>query len=619
MAGNLHPSDWRNASPSTKRLALLALLGVLSGIFLVNHFSARAARTRGPTMLARNDAGEILLANGRTLFLVDAGETRTLSLPVAQLGLRGPVLSVASDGKDWYLGDDATGMLHRCDLRARHCVAALRSQPEARIFRRAHHVAFAGDRIFLTDSAAHRVFEYDRDGNELRSTRTSPLRLCFPNGIIALDDGLYVADTNNFRIARLDLANPEHATTVLRTHVGAPLERANCNSRSGALAKRGSPVLNTLLDSSNTVPREARPPARPDRVWPASLLRTSSGEWWLIQMANRMRMGDVIRYDADGRPLGRVELPPEADPIELIEAHGAVLITDAGLTRVHRVTLDGHLSGEWGPQDFRVLLGAIGAERREQRALVYVSYAVIGVGSLAALFVVVIELRRRRREDWARHGTLRPVAIKPAALGHEPVWIPLDPEFQLRVRRASLILGALMLVPAVYFLYMASEVRLDTTVGKLHAIKIATFLVMLLVAGVFWAMGVSRLARRRIGVTRSEVRYDPGTGDLKTSRWEDVRVSSNGILVGRHLLQVIDPRGRFLYPQAQVEAQILSRLQPDAFVSNPRILWETLRRGNVALWFTAISFALYVAILVLKSSRPDLLQRMGAQFIDWLR
>src|SRR4030095_7419193 len=60
MAGKTHPSDWRNASPLTKRLALLALLGVVGGVVLTMHFSAAAADVVGPTLIARNAAGETL-------------------------------------------------------------------------------------------------------------------------------------------------------------------------------------------------------------------------------------------------------------------------------------------------------------------------------------------------------------------------------------------------------------------------------------------------------------------------------------------------------------------------------------------------------------------------------
>lgn len=619
MAGPTHPSDWRNAPPLTKRLALLAIIGVMVGVLCVTHFSAAAARAVGPTLVARNTIGETLLANGSTLFLVDATEERTTTFPAEDIGLRGPVLSVTSDGKDWYLGDDETGMLYRCDLRERRCVEALRAEPGARIFRRAHHVAFTHDRIFITDSEAHRVLGFTREGVATVSTRTAPLPLCFPNDIVAVDDDLYVADTNNFRIASLAAGARTQGTTVLRTHVGAPLERANCNSRSAAAFKRGSPVLNTAIDSANTEKRTARPPARPDRVWPASVLRASTGEWWVIQMANRMRMGDVIRYGADGRPRGRIDLPADADPIELVEGRDGILITDAGLTRVHRATLQGQVAGAWGPTDFRERLRAIGAEREFQRNLQYMSYGVIALGAFAALSVVVLELRRKRAERWSAQGVLRPVAMSSAALGHEMVWIPLEAGYLKRARRILWVLGAYTIVASAGLMYLARDVRLDTATGRFQAIATSATVIVFLLIGTHVTINLGRMANRRIGVTRGGVQYDPGSGNVTESPWEDIRVSSHGMLIGRHVVQIIDQRGRYLYPQAEVESHLLSRLQPGAFLSNPRLLLETLRRGNVTLWATTVGIAGYLAFILLKWTQPELVRGMGAQFAELLR
>ena len=619
MAGKTHPSDWRNAPARTRQLALAALLGIIGGVGLVMHFSGAAARTVGPTLIARNAAGETLLANGGTLFLVNADESQTLSLPVAELGLRGPVMSVSSDGKDWYLGDDATAMLYRCDPRARHCTAALQPQPDTRIFRRAHHVAFTTDRIFMTDSEAHRVLMFDREGGVLDATRTSPLALCFPNGIVAVDGHVYVADTNNFRIARLPVATPRQSEALLHTNAGAAVERANCNARSAASNRRGSPVLNTAIDSANTIKREARPPARPDRVWPASVLHTSTNEWWVIQMANRMRDGDVIRYDAGGRPLGRIELPPDADPIDLVEARGRVLITDAGLTRVHRVSLQGTTSAAWGPTDFRAQLGAIAAERDFQRSLQYLSFGVIGAGVLASMFVVVLELRRQRAEKWSSHGRLRPVDVRPAALGHETVWLPIDVDVARRARRMVWALGAYAIVMFVVLLYLARELRLDTAMGRFHAFMIGVMVILLLLALVAGAIGWGRLARRRIGVTRTELWFDPGSGDVTRSRWEDVRATARGVLIGRHLVDVVDQRGRYTYPQADVESQVLSRLSATAFLSDWRALLEMLRRGNVAVWSGATVVMLYLALTVIRWQQPEWVHRAGRQFVELFR
>ena len=619
MAGKKHPSDWSNAAPLTKRLALLALLGVVGGVALTMHFSAAAADVVGPTLIARNAAGDTLLANGDTVFLVDAGEANTQSIPLEAFGLRGPVLSAASDGTHWYLGDDATGMLYRCDLRARKCTAALQARDGDRIFRRAHRVAFAADRIFVTDSEAHRVLTFNRDGSASGATRTSPLALCFPNGIVAVDDQLYVADTNNFRIARLASAAPEQSATLLHTNVGAPVARANCNPRSADFAKRGSPVLNLAIDSANTVKRNARPPARPDRVWPASVLHTRTGEWWVVQMDNHMKMGDVIRYGADGRPLGRLYLPTDADPIELIEGHNEVLITDAGLTRVHRVSLQGALSGEWGPPDFHKLLRAIDAERGYARNLQYLSMTVIAIGIFAALLVVVFELRRQRAENWSTHGTLRPVAVPATALGHEPAWLSIDAEVLRRVRRVVWLLGAYTIICLGILLYLASDLRLDTPVGRLRAFVTGAMVSLVLLAGVIAAINTSRLPRRRIGVSRDEVWYEPGSGNVVRCPREYVRVGSHAILVGRTLVQIVDLKGRHLYPQPEVESRLLSHLPPTAFLGNWRFQLEALRRGNVALWITVVATALYLGFVLLRWLQPSLMRGLGAQIVDLFR
>ena len=606
-----HPSDWRNAPARTKRLAAIALAGIVGGGVLTTIFSGAAARAVGPTLIARNADGETLLANPHRLFLVNADEQRTAILPVEELGLRGPVMSLSSDGVDWYLGDDSTGMLHRCDLRARKCVAALEVGEGRRAFRRAHRVTFTTDRIFMTDSESHRLLAFDRAGRRLAATRTRPLALCFPNGIVAVDGDLYIADTNNFRIARIATADVEPSASFLQTNAGMPLARSNCNSRSAGLGERGTPVLNTAIDSANTVARAARPPARTERVWPVSVLRTRGGEWWVIQMANRMRMGDVIRYGADGQPLSRVALPDEADPIELAEVDGGILITDAGLTRVHRVAADGKVAGEWGPRDFRAALGTIARERAWNDNLRRLSIGVIAAGVLAALLVVVAELRRQRAQGWTARGTLGPVTHTPPALAHELVWIGPDADFLRRTRRAVWIIGAYLLVLLGVIPYLARDLTL-AMMNRSTMFMFGVLAIVLLFVVALAAVNVSRLPRRRIGVSRDALVYDDGSGDAIRAPWNEVRIGPRVMLIGKHLVQMVDARGRFLYPQREIETQVLSRVTRSGFIGGQRLLFEGLKRGNTALWFTATAFTLYLAFVLLRVFRPEFLREVGA-------
>jgi len=241
-----------------------------------------------------------------------------------------------------------------------------------------------------------------------------------------------------------------------------------------------------------------------------------------------------------------------------------------------------------------------------------------GLLAPSGLAVVVAELRRKRAERWSAHGVLRPVSAHPAPLGHETVWITLEAEVLKRARRVLWVLAAYTIVASGVLVYLARDVRVETPTGRLQAIATCTTIFVFLLIGAYATFNVDRMAQRRIGVTRGHLRYDPGSGSVTESPWEDVRVSSNGMLIGRHLVQIVDPRGRFMFPQAEVESHMLSRLQPGAFLSNARLLLEALRRGNVTLWVTTVGLASYLAFMLLEWLQPALTDHLGAQIAELL-
>lgn len=388
-------SDWRNASRSTRLFASIAVLGVLGGIVGVQLFSVRAAEATGPHLMARNAAGDVLFASFRTLYQVPHGAA-VQAMAVAELGLSGRILSLSSDGTRWYLGDDATGLVHRCDLPARRCEPAVFPPSGERVFRHAHRVAFAADRIHVTDTTSHQIRAFDRDGNFLVATRTEPVALCFPNGIVEREGQLYVADANNFRIARLDPTAGYRSETFLQVAVGGPVIRPNCSFMSEPFGERGNSLLTKAMDTRTTHARASLPPARPDRVWPAAVLNTSRGDWWVVQQDNAMRDGDVVIY-VDGKPSRRLALPPAADPVELIELDDAVLITDPTLGRVHQVSLDGSRIDTWEPPGMPVEMQRLRKARWWATVAKSASLGLIGLGVIAGIVVVVSELHRQRR------------------------------------------------------------------------------------------------------------------------------------------------------------------------------------------------------------------------------
>jgi DNA-binding beta-propeller fold protein YncE len=64
-------------------------------------------------------------------------------------------------------------------------------------------VIAAGDRIYVADTGHDAVVECDRDGNELRRFASG---LHHPNGLALVDGDLYVADTGNHALRRIEVA-----------------------------------------------------------------------------------------------------------------------------------------------------------------------------------------------------------------------------------------------------------------------------------------------------------------------------------------------------------------------------------------------------------------------------
>ena len=56
-----------------------------------------------------------------------------------------------------------------------------------------------------------------------------------------------------------------------------------------------------------------------------------------------------------------------------------------------------------------------------------------------------------------------------------------------------------------------------------------------------------------------------------------------------------------------------------AFLTDRQLVLEAMRRGNGALWTTAVSLALYVAFMLLKWLEPGLTQQLAQQLMDLFR
>lgn len=589
-----HVSDWSQAPKQTKAFAAVATVLILGGVYLM-YLATSLMEWQGPVSIAKNDDNSILVATYNRLFLIDSSGHLQQS-KASDLGLVGPVNSIDVERGQWLLGDDDTGQFFQCAKDLHTCHPRF-PYNKTRMFTRAHGVAFMDDQMIVADSDHHRLRVFDTQGREVLVTRTEPVALCYPNSVIALDGYLYVTDTNNLRIARVDPKNNYQSETFIQTAAGAPFRQANCVDVSSHLAERGDAYVNLMLDSSVSVGRAALPPARPKHVLPAALLHSSQNQWWIIQMKGKMEQGDVILYSDNGVPLKRVALPEDADPTSMLETNDGVLVTDPTLAKIFEVSLDGELKGEWGPQALKDEFTHILQVRHRLQQLTPIGWVLIVLGMVAAIVVVVRELIRVKGEWNPAMAKLQPSIVTPAALNAPEVWLSIQPEFSRQFKRGAWLLAGLMLAIAIGQWFFIHHHQANSNPLLQHRIEMlmSVSTAILLIATVLGALLVYRRSGERIGTNGQQLRFDPGNGTVFSSDFSDVLVSRNMLMVGRRLVNVHTKRGKLLFPPEQFNALILARIPARNFVSPLRFWLEALRRGNPGAWCVTIVVLFVIA------------------------
>jgi uncharacterized membrane protein YjgN (DUF898 family) len=212
-------------------------------------------------------------------------------------------------GKQDAIADEKV-ILQRCSLSTFRC-EQFGSGPDA--FKKMTTFKIAVDEekgnVYIADTLEHRLLLYDIEG---RLKKISGAAFNFPNSLVlAQDNLLYVADTNNHRICGV--------STETETF--------------GRIEKEFS-VIST--DSSE------------GKVWPSAILPMDDNRWIVINSGDNMQHGEVMQYERQGTFIRHIQLPDDADPMSMALQADRVLITDPMQMRVYRVKQDGSTDKDFG-------------------------------------------------------------------------------------------------------------------------------------------------------------------------------------------------------------------------------------------------------------------------------
>lgn len=446
-------------------LAALVILGFCTLIGVSLLISANSRDVFGPTLLVTDMHGRVVTNIGHTLYQLDDLGNIEQQVYLAELGIPKVPLSdglVLPDGT-LLLGAAGGEQIYACQLEQRHCEPFLdASQSPASAYKMEWDEQ--RQRLIVVDGERHRILTYDREGRFIAESKGGSKGLAFPNtALLTPQDELLVADTNHHRLVALD------AESLTEEHWELPLEHELGNFR---------------------------------RIWPTDFMRTAGGNYWVILDDDLLEHGDVILFDSQHRPLRRLNLPAEWDPVKLGRHGDAVLLAGFDSVELVRFSPDGEHIRAFGDSGFRDELASVRTRRQanERWWNVWIWVCIVPLGLLAAIAAYLDHRQRRQlpqpnQQDSAAH------AVAPPPLTPDGIyWIRRNPVIVRQwalARRFGFLLPLLVIAPSVYIVTIAG---FEQSIGI-----IMTLLVSMVPLMAWMAVSMQIISSGRIGVAQNRL------------------------------------------------------------------------------------------------------------------
>lgn len=347
----------RSRSRKANFLALVAIFGIMGAIVQAWRAGEAVSVSAGPGALASTDETVYFVAGG-TLYVADAGGALQDELSLASLGLSSVVSQLAVVEGDVLVADGTRGTVHRCDLARRACEQIVRIPMRGRGGAMAVASAPEADRLYVADTNGHELHAYSLKGKPLYRLEVEG-GLKYPNEVIWLGDGrLLVVDTNQHRIVVLADDGGGHTRLLQKMAAKNDLGRGN--------------------------------------TWPIAAARDSEGNTWVVIADGLLNNGELIRYDAEGRPQRHIELGGDADPVALAPLADTVLLADMANYRLHRIGVGDRRVQVFGDAALRDALRSLQARHSHGLWMRYLSIGMVAVFSLLGAFAAYLDSKARR-------------------------------------------------------------------------------------------------------------------------------------------------------------------------------------------------------------------------------
>lgn len=443
-------------------LAVLVILGFIAIIANSLRIFSESRHVHGPTVLATDAAGMVYINIAATLHVLDASGKHTDSIPLAELDLHGATLTdllALPDGRV-LIGSSDSVKIRSCKLSERRCLPFILSGPRpVSAFKMAWDAQ--RQRLLVVDGERHRILVYAADGVPVLESRGGGQGLKMPNTVRLTAEGTaIIADTNHHRLVALD------AETLSTEQWEMPVSNELGNFR---------------------------------RIWPTDFALAADLRYWVILDDDLLENGDVVLFDAAQKPLLRLALPLDWDPIKLQARGSDVLLAGFGSVELVRVSLQGDVIEPFGDSSFRQVLAQV-RDQRQSAMDWWHTWIWMAIAPLVCLAGLAAWLDWTTRRPADTQTAAAPASVILPETGQGIYWLEPDPK-TVRLWQYSrwlvYLMPVLLLAPIIYIAWLTGIE------------KSAGFVMLLLAGGIaFMAMlvtGINTLSQGRLGVTRDQV------------------------------------------------------------------------------------------------------------------
>jgi len=317
--------------------------------------------------------------------------------------------------------------------------------------------------VFISDASRHKITKFSPSGQLLASSEKN---FKFPNEMTIFEDQLYLVDTNNKSIKRVQMSTANFGKVISVHATNNPDGIAN------------------------------------NHTWPYYITRVGV-HWWVVLLDGNMDNGGVYLYDDKWEYIKSLNLANNSKPSSMLQVGSEVLISDVEGISVSRYSLSGQYLGSLEHTGLNETL----KHNAEQRIFYRLSSWIYLVCVLFFIFMATVFayiLRGRKAEsDLSKNQLANPAKIVNIAELNEKIkWIPklgTTSTFEKSQQIQMFSLLAVTLVFAMTWFYITTYVQSEISVDAVSKLLLIGAIVLC------YVLLISEASRVRLGVYQNQL------------------------------------------------------------------------------------------------------------------